>query len=153
MPRHAPLPALALVTALVVVAACGGGGADASPDAAKPTPGPGRGVRLVTVGRFDQPVYVTAPPGDRRRLFVVEQAGRIRVVRDGRKLARRSSTSASSVLAGGEQGLLSLAFAPDYATSRRFYVYFTGRDTRQHLVEYRRRRPTAPTRRAPGRSS
>lgn len=40
-----------------------------------------RGVRLVRVGRFDNPVYVTAPPGDRRRIFVVEQSGRIRVDR------------------------------------------------------------------------
>jgi glucose/arabinose dehydrogenase len=141
MHRHAPLPVLALVAALVVVAACGGGGADASPDAAKPTPGPGRGVRLVTVGRFDEPVFVTAPRRDRRRLFVVEQGGRIRVVRDGRKLARPFLDLRSRVLAGGERGLLSLAFAPDYAGSRRFYVYFTGRDTRQHVVEYRAASP------------
>ena len=44
------------------------------------------GVRLRAVGDFRAPTYVTAPPGDTHRLFVVERAGRIRVVRDGRKL-------------------------------------------------------------------
>jgi glucose/arabinose dehydrogenase len=45
----------------------------------------------------------------------------------------------NQVTSGGEQGLLGLAFAPDYARSGLFYVYFTGRDGREHLVEYRRR--------------
>jgi glucose/arabinose dehydrogenase len=96
-----------------------------------------RGVRLVPVGRFDEPLFVTAPPGDRRRQFVVEQGGRIRVVRGGRKLARPFLDISGQVQAGGEQGLLSMAFAPDYARSRRFYVYFTGQDGRQNVVEYR----------------
>ena len=53
-------------------------------------------MRLQKVGSFDAPVYVTAPPGDKRRLFVVEQGGKIRV-RQGRQdaRARRSSTSAT----------------------------------------------------------
>ena len=62
------------------------GASTPAPTRRAPRPGPGRGVRLATVGRFEQPVYVTAPAGDRRRLFVVEQTGRIRVVRGGRKL-------------------------------------------------------------------
>jgi glucose/arabinose dehydrogenase len=94
-------------------------------------------VRLVPIGRFDQPLYVTSPPGDRRRQFVVEQGGRIFVIRGGRRLAEPFLDIRSQVLSGGERGLLSLAFAPDYATSRRFYVYFTGRDGRQNVVEYR----------------
>ena len=44
----------------------------------------------------------------------------------------------SDVTAGGEQGLLGLAFAPDYARSGRFYVYFTGRDGNQKVQEFRR---------------
>ena len=95
-------------------------------------------MRLVSVGRFDQPLFVTAPPGDRRRILVVEQDGRIVVVRDGRRLARPFLDLRSRVLSGDEQGLLSLAFAPDYATSGRVYVYYTGRDARQHVVELRR---------------
>jgi glucose/arabinose dehydrogenase len=67
----------------------------------------------------------------------VEQGGRIFVIRGGRRLDRPFLDIRGQVLSGGEQGLLSLAFAPDYATSRRFYVYFTGRDGRQNVVEYR----------------
>jgi hypothetical protein len=85
------------------------------------------GTRLVELGRFHQPTYVTAPRGD-RRLFVVERTGRIWIVVDGRRLRRpfldlsRRMTTASI-----EDGLLSVAFAPDFAASRRLYVDFTGR--------------------------
>jgi glucose/arabinose dehydrogenase len=110
----------------------------AAPSGATGTAAAGRGVRLVTVGRFDQPLYVTAPPGDRRRIFVVEQAGRIQVMRGGRRLGTPFLDIHDQVTDAGEQGLLGLAFAPDYARSGRFYVYFTGRDQKEHLVEYRR---------------
>jgi glucose/arabinose dehydrogenase len=99
------------------------------------------GVRLVPVGTFTQPVYATAPPGDTRRVMVVEQRGRIMVVRDGRTLATPFLDIRSRVLHSGEQGLLSVAFPPDYATSRRFYVYRTARDgTTNDVVEFRRSR-------------
>jgi glucose/arabinose dehydrogenase len=106
-----------------------------------PSPRPAqarRGVRLAQVGSFSSPVYVASPPGDRRRLMVVEQGGRIMVVRGGRTLPRPFLDIRSRVLAGGEQGLLGLAFAPDYAQSGRFYVYYTaasGADNR--IVEFR----------------
>lgn len=95
-------------------------------------------LQLKPVGRFTAPLYVTAPPGDRRRVFVVEQAGRIRVVRDGRILARPFLDIRRLVTSGGEQGLLGLAFAPDYRSSGRFYVYYTDRRAQQRVVEYRR---------------
>ena len=117
------------------------GGSSAVDEAASEDPdaagAQARGVRLVLIGRFDQPLYVTSPPGDTRRQFVVEQGGRIFVIRGGRRLAQPFLDIRSQVLSGGEQGLLSLAFAPDFATSRRFYVYFSGRDGRQNVVEYR----------------
>jgi glucose/arabinose dehydrogenase len=103
------------------------------------TPAARRGVRLVQVGTFDQPLYVTSPPQDRRRLFVVGQTGKIFVVRGGRKLPTPFLDITSQVTAGGEQGLLGLAFPPDYATSGLFYIYFTGKDAKEHLVEYHRR--------------
>jgi glucose/arabinose dehydrogenase len=138
---------IVLATA-ALVAACGSGdsGNAASP-ASTPTAegaasGPAatesRGVRLKRIGRFDSPVFVTAPPGDRRRLFVVEQAGRVRVMVGGRLRATPFLDIRSQVTAGGEQGLLSIAFAPDYKTSGRFYVYFTDRSQDQRVVEYRR---------------
>jgi len=43
--------------------------------------------RLTRIGTFERPVLVTAPPGDTRRVFVVEQAGTIRIVRDGELLS------------------------------------------------------------------
>ncbi|MEA2443843.1 MAG: hypothetical protein QOJ12_1135 [Thermoleophilales bacterium] len=82
-------------------------------------------VRLDSIGSFDHPVHVTAPPGDAARVFVVEQGGAIRIVKDGRTNSRPFLDISSRVLAGGERGLLSMAFAPDYAQSGRFYVYFT----------------------------
>ncbi|MEY2536214.1 MAG: hypothetical protein QOF29_4124 [bacterium] len=97
-----------------------------------------RGVRLVPVGQFTAPLYVASPPGDRRRLMVVEQRGRIMVVRDGRRRPRPFLDIRSRVLTGGERGLLSVAFAPDYARSGRFYVYYTDRGGSQRIVEYRR---------------
>jgi glucose/arabinose dehydrogenase len=83
-----------------------------------------RPVRLLPLGRFDQPTYVTAPRGDRRR-FVVEREGRIRIVQRGRILGRPFLDISERVTTGGESGLLSMAFAPDYAQSNRFWVYYT----------------------------
>jgi len=95
--------------------------------------------RLVRVGEFVSPVYVAAPPGDRRRLFVVEQPGRIMVVRDGTPLAAPFLDIRGLVDFGGERGLLSVAFPPDYAATRRFYVYYTARSPNGALTiaEYR----------------
>src|SRR5436190_2290031 len=75
-------------------------------------------VELRRIGSFASPVYLTAPPGDKRRLFVVEQAGTIREVRDGKKLAKPFLDIRSHVQSGGERGLLSMAFAPDYAKTK-----------------------------------
>jgi glucose/arabinose dehydrogenase len=83
--------------------------------------------RLVRVGEFVSPVYVAALPGDRRRFFVVEQPGRIMVVRDGVPLSTPFLDIRSLVSFGGERGLLSVAFDPDYARGGRFYVYYTAR--------------------------
>jgi hypothetical protein len=95
---------------------------------------------LALVGTFSSPTYLTAPPGDAERLFVVEQAGRIRVARNGRVLPTAFLDLTSLVLSGGERGLLSMAFAPDYASSGRFYVYYTARSPAGQVViaEYRR---------------
>ena len=76
------------------------------------------------VSGLTSPTFLTAPAGD-ARLFVVEQGGRVMEVLDGQKLDTPFLDIARDVRSGGEQGLLSMAFAPDYATSGRFYVYFT----------------------------
>lgn len=105
--------------------------------------GSGRGgVRLVEVGRFDQPVFLTAAPGFRDLTFIVEQPGRVRVMRGNRVLRRPFLNISGQVQDGGERGLLSIAFAPNYRKSGRFYVYYT--DTRGdiRIDEYRRRTAT-----------
>jgi glucose/arabinose dehydrogenase len=140
---------LLLLAAPAMLAACGAGGSShssarqSSPPRSTATSSPSaapaaRGAKLSRIGNFDSPVYVTAPPGDTHRVFVVEQTGRIRVVRDGRKLATPFLDLRNQVSCCGERGLLSMAFAPDYATSRRFYVDYTDRSGDTHVVEFRR---------------
>ena len=92
-----------------------------APAAAAPSP-----VTLVPVARFSAPVGVVAAPGDASRLFVVEQAGRI-VARRGRAQTVFADLTDRVKADGGEQGLLGLAFAPDYATSGKMYVFYTAR--------------------------
>ena len=79
------------------------------------------------VSGLASPVGFVQDPGDPSVQYVVEQGGRIRVVRHG---VLQSDTfldiSAPSVLAsGGERGLLGLAFPPNYATTGRFYIFYT----------------------------
>lgn len=82
--------------------------------------------RLTTVVTgLDNPVYVTAPAGDSTRLFVVEKDGRIVIVRNGAIVGQPFLDIVDQTTKGEEQGLLGLAFAPDYATSGRFYVSYT----------------------------
>jgi glucose/arabinose dehydrogenase len=134
-----------LLATAAFVGACGSGdgktatqsASEAAPDTPAGTSAR-TGVRLKRIGRFNSPVYLTSPPGDRRHLFVVEQQGRIRVLVDGRLRSTPFLDIHGQVTAGGEQGLLSVAFAPDYKRSGRFYVYFTDRDANQRVVEYKR---------------
>src|SRR5689334_10196296 len=74
---------------------------------------------------FQSPVAFVQDPTDRSVQLVVQQGGRIRVVRSGAALGNDFLNLSGSVSTGGERGLLGLAFAPDYATSGRFYVNFT----------------------------
>jgi glucose/arabinose dehydrogenase len=117
--------------------------ATATPEAVAARPG----LRLKRIGRFQSPVYVTSPPGDRSRLFVVEQDGKVKIVRGGKTLPQPFLDVSGSVSAGGERGLLSLAFAPDYRTSGLFYVYYTARNGDIRIVEYQR---ASADRAAPG---
>jgi len=101
------------------------------------------GLKRRRVGTFSNPTYVTAPPGDRTRLFVVEQGGTIRVVQRGHKRARPYLDIRDRVQSGGEQGLLSMAFAPKYRKNHRFYVYYTQHGGDIRVVEFKGRRNRA----------
>jgi glucose/arabinose dehydrogenase len=146
--RAATLLAIALTAA---AAGCGGSDdetaqAPPAPPATqgkaggpKPPVGDGSGgVKLTKIGDFDQPVYVTQPPGEARDLYVVEQTGRIRVVRGGRILPEPFLDVSGEISLSYEQGLLSMAFAPDYGASGRFYVDYTDSAGHDRVVEYRR---------------
>jgi glucose/arabinose dehydrogenase len=78
---------------------------------------------------------VTSAPGDPTTLYVVEQAGRIRIVRDG-KIAGTFLDIHGIVKSGGELGLLSMAFSPDYASNNLFYVSYTDTHGNSRVARY-----------------
>ena len=143
------LAVLAVGIALIA-SACGGGGASSPSanerEAAATVPTTATAPRaadgtlaLKQIGEFDHPVYVAGAPGYPRLLFVVEQAGRIMVVDGGRQLSRPFLDIRDRVgYDGGERGLLSVAFPPDYAASGRFYVYYVDKGGSIQIDEYRR---------------
>ena len=102
-------------------------------------PEPAAAQSLVPVGgTFSAPVHVAAPPGDGRRLMVVEQGGTVRVVRDGATLASPFLALREGFAGGGERGLLSIAFSPDYETSRLLYAYYTDSEGDIRVDQFRR---------------
>ena len=108
---------LALAVGLATLALLGqNGGAATTPSA----------LLLDPVGAFSAPTYIASPPGDTSRLVVVEQAGKIQLVLNG--VVQATPFLDIHLLVsydGNERGLFSIAFAPDYATSGLFYVYYT----------------------------
>ena len=97
-------------------------------------------VRLVEHARgLDAPTGVEFRPGDPGALYVLEQAGRVRVVRKGRVERRPFLDLRRRVRGGGERGLLGLAFAPDHARSNLLYVHYTNRRGDTRVVRYRAR--------------
>jgi glucose/arabinose dehydrogenase len=82
------------------------------------------------------PVHVAAPPGD-ARLFIVEKTGRIRILQGGQVVATPFLDLSGAVSGGSEQGLLSVAFHPQYAANGRFVVNYTDQGGDTQVVEYR----------------
>ncbi|MCC6659821.1 MAG: PQQ-dependent sugar dehydrogenase [Phycisphaerales bacterium] len=111
---------------------------------------PGQGEPpLITVrvaSGLSRPIFVTAPPGDTARLFIVEQRGsrgvedraEVRILRltDG-VLIPQPFMALGGLSTGGEQGLLGLAFHPQYAANRQFYVNFTDASGRTVVKRFR----------------
>ena len=89
-------------------------------------------VRLVRVAQVEQPVAMAVRPGDDNTLYLVEQVGRVRAVRDGRLDPTPVVDISEEVRAGGEQGLLGLAFSPD---GRYLYLAYTDRDGNHQISE------------------
>lgn len=89
------------------------------------------------LGGLTDPLYVTSAHDGSRRLFVVEQVGRIKVLGPGETSPTVFLDIVSRVLSGGERGLLGLAFHPRYATNGRFFVNYTRRtDGATVIAEY-----------------
>jgi glucose/arabinose dehydrogenase len=127
----------ALCAGAAAIAGCGGGSdsADTTSTAAQQQPQGNGELRLEKVGDFEQPVYVTQPPGS-SDLYVVEREGTIRVERDDGAVSTALDITDQVTADGEEQGLLSVAFPPDFQSSRVVYAYYTGNDEDQHVVEY-----------------
>jgi glucose/arabinose dehydrogenase len=127
------------VLALVLVAGCGGGGGPAgTADTPLPSPTPPAALALTlrqVASGLDGPVFLTAPGGDRRQ-FIVERAGRIRILQNGALLAVPFLDIGARVSTGGEGGLLSMAFHPQYAVNGQYFIYYT--DTAGDIVVERR---------------
>lgn len=135
MPKVA-LPAAAgpIVLAMLACAA-----SEAGPPGAPPPPPPGTpALRLETVATgLDFPVFLTAPPGDRSRLFVVEKTGRVRIIANGVLRAEPFIDLSGQVSGGSEQGLLGLAFHPDFATNGLVILDYTDRNGDTRVARYR----------------
>jgi glucose/arabinose dehydrogenase len=141
--------------ACAVFAGCGGGD---SSSGGNPTPTPApilcgnaapvAGTPALTTalvaGGFEQPVALESN-GDDCRLFVVEQEGRIQVIRDGSVLPAPFLDIAARVGSGGERGLLGLAFHPQYSRNGRFFVNYTDRNGDTHIAEFQANPPTSDT--------
>src|SRR6185503_18176740 len=122
-PRGAVKAALAGIIAVLLFAT----GASARSDA----------LHVVRIAQFNAPVYATTAPGEPGNLYVVEQAGLIRVLTGTTIRPTPFLDIRSQVLSGGEQGLLSVAFDPAYQTSHRFFVDYTDKSGNTRVVEYK----------------
>ncbi len=133
---------LALACFCALGAACAAG---ATPEQVEQT-GQARFTPRAVVTGLSQPVFVTAVKGEPGRLYVLEQEGRILVVERGRVRATPYLDIRAGVTAGGEQGLLGLAFHPSYPKVRKLYVQYTDNGGSTRVVEY----STNATRALPG---
>lgn len=111
-------PDFNLCCALAVLCLACSTGPATGPAGAEPT------VRLVASG-LSAPLYVTAPPADSARIFIVLQSGQIRVLRNDTLLPTPFLDIGTSIAYGGERGLLSMAFHRNYALNGEFFVDYT----------------------------
>jgi glucose/arabinose dehydrogenase len=104
-----------------------------------PPTGPGSDsltLQLVAQG-LSSPVFLTAAPADTSRLFVVEQGGRVRIIRNGVLSTEIFLDVRTRVQAGGEEGLLSIAFHPSYAQNGYVFAYYTNTGGDIRVVRFR----------------
>src|SRR5215218_2991485 len=95
----------------------------------------GLGLRLVA-GGFDQPVDIVSAKSQPGRVYVVEQTGRVKIVQNGKVLAKPLLDLRGRISCCGEQGLLSVAFNPRYPSVPRIYASFTNPAGDTRVVQY-----------------
>lgn len=126
--------ALCNCAAMLSVAGCHGDSNGPTDGGTTPPPGLTLKFNSFISSGLSSPVFLAQPLND-GRIFVVEQGGRIRTVRDGVLQTTPFLDLTTRVLSGGERGLLSVAFHPQYATNHYFYVYFTTRTNGDIRIE------------------
>jgi glucose/arabinose dehydrogenase len=121
-----PSPVIALLLTIVLTAVgLTGCGEDSGQESLPPLPtASDLTVQLVTAN-LDSPVFMTAPPNDPNRLFVIEKQGLIRIFNIGNSSLATFLDLTSLVSTNGERGLLGMAFDAQYTTNRQFYVFYT----------------------------
>ncbi len=85
---------------------------------------------------LSSPLYVTHAPGDFERVFIVEQCGRIRILKNGAVLPGQYLNISTKLTCSGEQGLLGLAFHPDYQSNGAFFVNYTNLSGTTTIARY-----------------
>jgi glucose/arabinose dehydrogenase len=105
-------------------------------DPGKPAQGGPLDLELGASG-LDSPTFVTSAPGQSDRLYVTEQTGRIRIIEGKHVLPEPFLDLTSEVSSGGERGLLSVAFHPDFVSNGLFYVNYTDREGDTRVAEFR----------------
>ena len=133
---------LALAAVSIVLAGCNGDDddvAEVQPPAPATEQGPAHhfDVEKIASG-FNRPTWVGAAPGDQEALWVLEQPGRVVRMVDGQRTTVLDLSA--KVLTGAEQGLLSVAFHPDFATNRRLFLHWSDRSGDTRVAEFRARR-------------
>ena len=131
---------LVLIAFLGLAAACSSGEAAPESAGAGHTSAQAASFRLSRIkGGLGDAVGVYHAPGQANRLYIVQQRGTIRILQRGKLVGTPFLDISGDVKSGGEQGLLGLAFHPDYASNGLFYVYYTNSSgDQQRVVEYRR---------------
>jgi glucose/arabinose dehydrogenase len=116
----------------------GGGGAPTTYDCTPPS-GSLPALKLTQVATMNAPVLAIGAPNDTTRLYVVRQGGYIEIVKNGVLNPQTFlNIDKNHFTSGGEQGLLGLAFHPDYQNNGRFFVYYTDENGDTHVGEYKR---------------
>ncbi len=123
--RRRLIAAIALVVVALAVGLLACSKKSTSPTTPGPTPPPvSLGLQVIKSG-LNFPTFLTAAPGDTSRLFVLEKGGLIRIIKSGNLLATPFLDVSGLVSTGAEQGLLGMAFDPNYAVNGRFYISYT----------------------------